>query len=205
MATVSWKNNSLGNWNTAANWSNTLVPTSADTVTIGFGSSSTTFTVTEDAATAFASTLKIDGDTQAPTNHAVTLAMVGNTLTVATTVLLNNDQSNISGFGTLSAGGAISGAGTITATGGLLNLTGAGSLSGPTLSRTSRSQNERRRPSAVRATLDDPPIHPPDCSRNQRVQSKRTIQVQAITAYAGWHCGISIATDFLQKPARVGW
>ncbi len=27
------------------------------------------------------------------------------------------------------------------------------------LSRTSRSQNERRRPSAVRATLDDPPIH----------------------------------------------
>ena len=32
-------------------------------------------------------------------------------------------------------------------------------------------------------------------ARNQRVQSKRTIQVQAITAYAGWHCGISIATD----------
>ena len=33
----------------------------------------------------------------------------------------------------------------------------------------------------------------------RRAQSKRTIQVQAITAYAEWHCGNSIATDFLQK------
>src|SRR6476659_5161654 len=112
MAAVSWKNNSLGNWNTAANWSNNLVPTSADTITIGFGNSSNTFTVTEDAASASASTLKIDGDSQG-TNHPVTLLMVGNTLTVGTTVLLNNDQSIISGKGTLSAGGAISGSGTI--------------------------------------------------------------------------------------------
>jgi hypothetical protein len=132
MAAVSWKNNSLGNWNVPGNWSNTLVPTSADIVTIGFGSASNTFAVAEDAANAAASTLKIDGDTSG-SSHPVTLTMVGNTLTVGTTVLLNNDQSFISGKGTLSAGGAISGAGGITATGGLLDLTGAGSLSGPTL------------------------------------------------------------------------
>ena len=59
--------------------------TSGDTVTIGFGSNSNTFTVTEDAASASASTLKIDGDTQGGSNP-VTLSMVGNTLTVATTV-----------------------------------------------------------------------------------------------------------------------
>src|SRR5690242_20598369 len=117
MAAVSWKNNSSGNWNTAANWSNTALPTSADTVTIGFGSASNTFTVTEDTANAAASTLTINGDTQVPTNHPVTLAMVGNTLTVNTTVVLSNDQSIISGFGTLSAGGNISGSGTVTATG----------------------------------------------------------------------------------------
>jgi hypothetical protein len=134
MATVSWKNASTGNWNTAANWSNGAVPTSADTVTIGFGSStSSTFTVTEDALNALASTLKIDGDTQGGA-HSVTLSMVGNTLTVGTTILLNNDQSIINGNGTISAGGAISGSGTITATGGVLDLTGAGSLSsGPVL------------------------------------------------------------------------
>ena len=40
-------------------------------------------------------------------------------------------------------------------------------------------------------------------SRNQRVQSKRTIQVEAIAAYAGCHCGVSIANDFLQKASRV--
>jgi hypothetical protein len=127
------KGGSTGDWNTAANWSGALVPTSADTVTIGFGSNSNTFTVTEDAATATASTLKIDGDALGG-NNPVTLSMVGNALTVGTTVVLNNDQSKISGFGTLSAGGAISGSGTITATGGLLDLTGAGSLSsGPVL------------------------------------------------------------------------
>jgi hypothetical protein len=132
MTAVSWKNNSAGNWNVPGNWSNSLVPASIDTVTIGFGTSSNTFTVTEDAVSASASTLTINGDAQG-TNHPVTLSMVGNTLTVGTTVLLNNDQSIISGKGTLSAGGAISGSGTITATGGLLDLTGAGSLSGPVL------------------------------------------------------------------------
>jgi hypothetical protein len=131
---VSWKNNSSGSWNTAVNWSNSALPTSADTVTIGFGSASNTFTVTENTANAAASTLTIDGDTQAPINHSVTLSMVGNTLTVNTSVSLSNDQSIISGFGTLSAGGNISGSGTITATGGALKLTGAGTLvSGPVL------------------------------------------------------------------------
>ena len=38
--------------------------TAADTVTIGFGSSSNTFTVTENAASASATSLKIDGDAQ---------------------------------------------------------------------------------------------------------------------------------------------
>ncbi len=133
MAAVSWKNNSSGNWNVAANWSNNALPTSADTVTIGFGNTSNTFTVTEDTANAAASTLTINGDT-AGTVHPVTLSMVGNTLTVNTTVALSNDQSIISGFGTLSAGGNISGSGTITATGGALKLTGAGTLvSGPAL------------------------------------------------------------------------
>jgi hypothetical protein len=134
MAAVSWKNNSTDNWNTPGNWSNSLVPTSIDTVTIGFGNSTTTtFSVTEDAASANASTLKIDGDAQGGT-HGVTLSLIGNTLTVASTVVLNNTQSNISGFGTLSAGGAISGSGAITATGGVLDITGVGSLSsGPVL------------------------------------------------------------------------
>ena len=65
-----------GSWNTATNWSAMPLPTSADTVTIGFGNASNTFTVTEDAANASASTLTIDGDTQG-TNHPVTLSMVG--------------------------------------------------------------------------------------------------------------------------------
>ena len=86
MAAVGWKNNRTGNWNTPGNWSNSLVPTSIDTVTIGFGSSTTTtFSVTEDAASASASTLTINGNSQGSANHPVTLSMVGNTLTVGTT------------------------------------------------------------------------------------------------------------------------
>ena len=118
MAAVSWKNNSVGNWNTAANWSNTLVPTSADTITIGFGNRRQHLHGHRRRRQRQRQHPE-DRRRHAGGNHPVTLSMVGNTLTVRHR-LLNNDQSNISGFGTLSAGGAISGTGAITATGGML-------------------------------------------------------------------------------------
>jgi Hint domain-containing protein len=133
MAAVSWKNDTSGNWNTGSNWSNGAVPTSADGVTIGADSSATSsFTVTEDAATAAASTLTISGGIIG-IPRPVTLALIGNTLAVENTVSLNNAQSFISGNGTLSVGGEISGFGTIAATGGVLDLTGFGPFDGPAL------------------------------------------------------------------------
>jgi hypothetical protein len=133
MAAVSWKNNSSGNWSVTGNWSSGSLPTSADDVTIGFGSSSNTFTATEDVASVTIKSLTIDGDTLG-TSHAVTLALVGNTLTVSGAVTLTNDRGIISGKGTFSVGGAITGnGGTITGTGGVLDITVAGSLSGAIL------------------------------------------------------------------------
>jgi hypothetical protein len=133
MAAVSWKNNTTGNWSTGP-WTPSA-PTSTDDVTIGFGSSTNpSFIVTEDVASVTVKSLTINGDTAVPTNHPVTLALVGNTLTVSGAVTLSNDQSIISGKGAFSVGGAITGnGGTITATGGVLDITGAGSLTGAVL------------------------------------------------------------------------
>src|SRR5690349_8072708 len=101
MANVSWNKATTGPWTTKTNWSNNLVPTSADAVTIGgfTGGSSATFTVTEDALAAAVGSLTITGNTTKA--HSVTLGMVGNSLSISTTLALTNSLSVISGFGTL--------------------------------------------------------------------------------------------------------
>jgi collagen type I/II/III/V/XI/XXIV/XXVII alpha len=134
MAAVSWKTDASGNWSGGTTVWTPSVPTSADDVTIGFGTATNpAFIVTEDVASVTIKSLTIDGDTSGGV-HSVTLALVGNTLTVSGALTLTNDQGIISGKGNLSVGGAITGnSGTIIGTGGVLDITGAGSLSGAVL------------------------------------------------------------------------
>ena len=75
-----------------------------------------------------------------------------------------------------------------------------------TLSRTSRSQNERRRPSAVRATLDDPPIHiRPTVPAISGCKAKEPFRFRPLRHMQGGTAAFQSQRIFLQKPARAGW
>ncbi|HTW29504.1 MAG TPA: hypothetical protein VME92_20430 [Acetobacteraceae bacterium] len=121
MASVSWKNNVSGNWNTAANWSTGIVPGAGDDVTI---STSSVQTITHSAGTHSVASLY--------TSANDTLAMTGGSLSVLGIATLYGAVTQSAGTlsfagGNSTAGGVVTQtAGTIAITSGTLTLTGTG-------------------------------------------------------------------------------
>ena len=148
MPDVSWSDPGISsNWSVATNWTGLLVGTSypgqiavGDLVTIG--ASNTAYVVTFDVPSATISSLTIEGGNGG--NHFTTLRMTaGNTLNIqgGVTLLKKDSPAAVDGAGTISvsagitATGPIGSEGTISAgtdtTGGVLELTGAGSITSP--------------------------------------------------------------------------
>jgi hypothetical protein len=112
-----------GNWNDATKWSGGVVPTSSDDVTIGHTSGFSLVVTIPTGFSAAAKTLTITGGTG---THLSTLTLAGTaSLTTTGAITLSNSLSQITGAGTISAGGGITGAGVIEAVGGTLSIAGA--------------------------------------------------------------------------------
>jgi hypothetical protein len=74
---------------------------------------------------------------------------------------------------------------------------------GKVLRRTSRHQQAKQPPSAVRVNLDDPPTHiRPIVPAISGCGAKEPFRFRPLR-HIGWRHGLSIATNFLQKVSRV--
>ena len=140
-AAISWKTPGAGgDWNTAANWSPNVVPTSADDVAFGAG----TYSVTTDAGAANAKSITFSGGANLTISgaNALTIAAGGITETGTTTtdtisanVTLGAAQTwNVGSGNSLTVSGVVSGSANLTignaTSTGILYLQGVNSYSG---------------------------------------------------------------------------
>lgn len=128
MASISWKNNASGNWDTPSNWSTGILPGANDDVTI---STSSAQTITHSASTDSIHSLFVGNDT---------IAISGGSLTVLGNTTLNSALTESGGLFRLSgasariAGTVAQTAGTINVASGMLTLDGTGNNFAGTLS-----------------------------------------------------------------------